>query len=126
MTSRAQERHLDSFDEYDEDENYRDFLIDHTVPQRGPPNLFDKIFIEVRQHVSFLLTTIGFSVVLVIALGKYAADMANPLHKKRSHPKVDKGWLNRITGERYSDRLEYYAEFWGYEVRPVALSKTAC
>lgn len=121
MTSRAREHDLDTFDEYDEDENYRDFLMDHTVPQYGPPNLFDKIYTEVRQHVSFLLTTIGFSMVLVIALGKYCADMANPLHHKRSHPKVDKEWMNRITGERYSDRLEYYAEFWGYEVRLLAV-----
>lgn len=56
---------------------------------------------------------------VVIAVITYITNKMNPFHKVPARAKVEKEWEERISGERYSSRAEYYANYFGYECEDI-------
>lgn len=83
----------------------------HKVGEYGDFNLVSRFYLEIRQLFMLLLTTLGLSVVMGLAIVRYL----NPFRKNYPKARVDFEYERRITGERYSERVDYYAEFWGYQ-----------
>ena len=83
----------------------------HKVGEYGEFNWFSRAYLEIRQLFMLLLTTIGLSMVMGLAILRYM----NPFRKNYPKARVDFEYERRITGERYSERVQYYAEFWGYQ-----------
>ncbi|KAK4052430.1 cholesterol esterase [Microbotryomycetes sp. JL201] len=98
---------------YDPDD--RDFVHPHEIPTYPTQNFYRRCVLNGFQIGSALGTTLGFNLIAVMAFVWYAARALNPFHKGPPKPKYDKEWERRITGERFSSRAEYYAEFYGYE-----------
>ena len=83
----------------------------HKVGEYGDFNWFSRFYLEIRQLLMLLLTTVGLSMVMGLAILRYM----NPFRKNYPKARVDFEYERRITGERYSERVQYYAEFWGYQ-----------
>ncbi|KAM0790644.1 hypothetical protein ACM66B_004505 [Microbotryomycetes sp. NB124-2] len=98
---------------YDPDD--RDFVHPHEIPNYPTQNFYRRCVLTGFQIGSAIGTTLGFNLIAVMAFVWYAARALNPFHKGPPKPKFDKEWERRITGERFSNRAEYYAEFFGYE-----------
>ena len=86
-------------------------FFDHVVAGYGNYGTFQRIRLNIRQAISFVLSTAGLGIVLVAAYFAYL----NPFKKSPPKAKTDREYERRITGERGSGRPAYYAEFWGYQ-----------
>ncbi|GAA93799.1 uncharacterized protein L969DRAFT_84752 [Mixia osmundae IAM 14324] len=95
-------------------DNGVNFLNDHDPPTYDGYNGFWRIILEMKQALSFLITAQSFAVMAFIAYPAYITSLLSPYHVRPPYGKRDKSWENRIPGERFSARAEYYAEFWGY------------
>lgn len=105
-----------SFDPHEpgvETESAGDFpaFFHHKVGDYGDFGLLSRIYLEIRQMMMFGLTTLGLTIVINLAFVRYM----NPFRKHYPKARVDFEFDRRITGERYSERVEYYAEYWGYK-----------
>ncbi|KAN0060730.1 cholesterol esterase [Thecaphora frezii] len=85
-------------------------FFDHVVADYGHYGFINKVHLNFRQLISFGISTLGVSIVLVAAYVAYL----NPFRKSPPRAKADREYERRITGERGSGRPAYYAEFWGY------------
>lgn len=85
-------------------------FFDHVVQNYGELGLFGKVQLQIRQLNSFLLTLGGLGIVLVAAFAAYF----NPLKKSPPRARGDREYERRMTGERFSGKPSYYANFWGY------------
>ncbi|KAJ1022821.1 hypothetical protein NDA18_005154 [Ustilago nuda] len=86
-------------------------FFDHVVAGYGNYGTFQRIRLNIRQAISFVLSTAALGIVLVAAYFAYL----NPFKKSPPKAKADREYERRITGERGSGRPAYYAEFWGYQ-----------
>ncbi|KAJ1579453.1 hypothetical protein NDA11_006978 [Ustilago hordei] len=86
-------------------------FFDHVVAGYGNYGTFQRIRLNIRQAISFVLSTAALGIVLVAAYFAYL----NPFKKSPPKAKADREYERRITGERGSARPAYYAEFWGYQ-----------
>ncbi|KDE09404.1 hypothetical protein MVLG_00310 [Microbotryum lychnidis-dioicae p1A1 Lamole] len=98
---------------YDPEDHH--FLNDHIVPDYPTQTFFRKCVLTGFQIGSFIGTTAGFNLIAVMAIATYVFKFINPFYKFKKRKDVDKEWELRITGERFSSRAEYYAEFFGHE-----------
>lgn len=96
-----------------EDEDVGGFpaFFHHPVGQYGNFNIFQRLYLEIRQMASFGLTSVALVVVANLAFISYF----NPFRKSPPKARTDLEFERRITGERLSGRVEYYAEYWGYK-----------
>lgn len=97
----------------------RHFLHDHTVPLYGTQSFLRRCILEGFQIGSFLTTLLGFNLLVVMAFGAHIGNKMNPFVKGPPRAKVEKDWEQRISGERYSSRAEYYANYFGYECEDI-------
>lgn len=81
-------------------------FFDHVVQRYGEFNTVDKIRLGVRQFLSFLITSVILSCVLVLSI----ANAMNPFAKRLPRSRADREYETRITGERGSARVQYYCE----------------
>ncbi|WFC97358.1 sterol esterase [Malassezia yamatoensis] len=95
----------------DEDPEAFPAFFNHEVGQFGEFNLFSRIYLEMRQMLSFSLTSLSLLLLGNLAFGMYF----NPFRKSPPKARCDPEFEKRITGERLSERVQYYAEFWGYK-----------
>lgn len=86
-------------------------FFSHRVADYGEFGVLSRIYLELRQLMMFGITTLGLMIVVNLAFMRYL----NPFRKHYPKAKVDTEFNRRITGERYSERVEYYAEYWGYK-----------
>ncbi|TKY84509.1 hypothetical protein EX895_006410 [Sporisorium graminicola] len=86
-------------------------FFDHVVADYGHYGLFQRLRLNFRQAISFLISTTALGTVLFAAYFSYF----NPFKKSPPKSKADREYERRITGERGSGRPAYYAEFWGYQ-----------
>lgn len=99
-----------AFDDYNEEPPLEMVFFDHVVQNYGEMNLFNKIRLFIRQSASFGLTLGGLGLVLVMAFAAYL----NPRKKSPPRARGDREYERRMTGERFSGRPQYYANYWGY------------
>lgn len=83
----------------------------HEIGQYGEFNLVSRLMLELQQLNMFLITSLGMTFVVIMAFARYF----NPFRKLYPKARVDFEYERRITGERYSERVQYYADFWGYQ-----------
>ena len=83
----------------------------HSVGQYGEFNFLSRMYLEIRQLFAVLVSGIALVVVANLAFMRYF----NPLRKVPPKARTDLEYERRITGERLSQRVEYYAEYWGYK-----------
>ncbi|KAM0755767.1 alpha/beta-hydrolase [Meredithblackwellia eburnea MCA 4105] len=95
------------------------YLNPHTVPLYPTPTFVRTCFLTGFQIGSFLMTSLAFNLLFFISLFSYITHKLNPFAKNPPRGKVDKEWEQRISGERFSARAEYYANFWGYECEDI-------
>lgn len=102
-----------SFPEPADDEDPEDFpaFFHHEVGHYGEYNLLSRLYLELRQMMSFIITGISFGVIVNFAFIHYM----NPFRKSPPKARCEPEFERRITGERLSERVEYYAEYWGYK-----------
>ncbi|KAJ1022440.1 hypothetical protein NDA16_003429 [Ustilago loliicola] len=86
-------------------------FFDHVVADYGNYGTFQRIRLNIRQAISFAISTAALGTVLFAAYFSYF----NPFKKSPPKAKADREYERRITGERSSGRPAYYAEFWGYQ-----------
>ncbi|KAI5477011.1 lysosomal acid lipase/cholesteryl ester hydrolase [Pseudohyphozyma bogoriensis] len=101
------------------DPNDKPCIHEHTAPQFPTRTFVRDCFLTGFQIGSFIGTTIAFNLLVVMALVTWIFNKLNPFHKHPPRPKYDKEYERRITGERFSSRVEYYANFWGYQCEDV-------
>ncbi|WFD35955.1 sterol esterase [Malassezia cuniculi] len=96
-----------------QDEEVESFpaFFHHPVGEYGDYNIFSRLYLEIRQFASLMITLQGLLIVMFLAYGRYM----NPMRKKPPKARTDLEYERRITGERLSERMEYYAEYWGYK-----------
>lgn len=80
------------------------------VPQYDEPSILTRLSLMMHQTFSDLVTGISMLVVANMAV----LWLTNPLRKRLPRARTDPEYEQRITGERLSERVEYYCEFWGY------------
>lgn len=68
---------------------------------------------------SFIGTTLAFFLIVGIAVVSAGIKKVNPFHKSPPRARVDKEFEARVSGERFSARAAYYAEYWGYKCEDV-------
>ena len=68
---------------------------------------------------SFLLTLMSFNILFVVGIAAHLGHKMNPFAKNPPRAKCSKEWEQRISGERFSNRAEYYAQYWGYECEDI-------
>ncbi|KAE8228429.1 hypothetical protein CF326_g6637 [Tilletia indica] len=84
---------------------------DQGVGQFGEFTTGTRIKTEIMQLISFGATLTGLIVVVICAYARYF----NPFKLRYNKARADREYERRITGERLSSRVEYYAEYWGYK-----------
>lgn len=82
----------------------------HEVGQYGDFNIFSRIYLELRQFLAMNIALISLVFIVIFAYARYL----NPMRKSPPKARTDLEYERRITGERLSERVEYYAEYWGY------------
>ncbi|GAA6061982.1 hypothetical protein JCM10212_005226 [Sporobolomyces blumeae] len=99
---------------YDPDD--RTFTNDAEArPNYPTQTLFRKCVLFGFQAVSFGGTSAAFGLVIVLSLISHVYRRLSPFHKDPPRPPVEEDWEERISGERFSARAQYYAEYFGYE-----------
>lgn len=86
-------------------------IYHHTVGEFGEFGPFMRLYVELRQLVMFVISSVSLGAVIPIAYAWYF----NPFRSKPPKARADIEFDERITGERLSERPQYYAEFWGYK-----------
>ncbi|GAA5851450.1 hypothetical protein JCM3766R1_000330 [Sporobolomyces carnicolor] len=98
------------------DPNDRSFTNDVTPRPNYPTQTFyRKCFLFGFQAASAAGTSAAFGLVVVLAIMSHIYRRISPFHKDPPRPPVEKDWEERISGERFSGRAKYYAEYFGYE-----------
>ncbi|WFD06276.1 sterol esterase [Malassezia vespertilionis] len=82
----------------------------HSVGDYGEFNIFSRLYLEIRQLCMFGVTSIALLFVGNLAYFRYF----NPFKHSPPKARTDSEFERRITGERLSERVEYYAQYWGY------------
>ncbi|WFD30728.1 sterol esterase [Malassezia sp. CBS 17886] len=85
-------------------------FFNHPVGEYGDFSIFARLYLEIRQMFSFGVTSMSLGFVGFLAFWRYL----NPFRTHASKAKTDREYERRITGERLSERVGYYAEYWGY------------
>lgn len=106
----AQEFFDPTFGDYEDEPPLEMVFFDHVVQNYGEMNLFNKTRLFIRQTASFFLTFAGLGIVLVVAFAAYL----NPMKKAPPRARGDREYERRMTGERFSGKPQYYANYWGY------------
>lgn len=105
----------------DEDADAFPAFFHHSVGTYGEYNLLARCYLELRQMLSFTLTSVS-----LLLLGNLAfASYFNPLRKSPPKARCDPEFERRVTGERLSERVEYYASFWGYRCEEYEITTRA-
>lgn len=89
----------------------------HPVSEYGEFGLLSRIYLELRQLFMLLVTSVSLGVIVQLAIIHYL----NPFRKMYSKSRTDTEFEERITGERLSDRIEYYCDYWGYRCEEYTL-----
>ncbi|GAA6038415.1 hypothetical protein JCM8097_007637 [Rhodosporidiobolus ruineniae] len=97
------------------DPNDRSYVHDLPRPTYPTQTFYRRCVLGGFQLASALGTALGFNLIVVIALVWNAFRKVNPLHQAPPRARVEKEYEERITGERFSTRVAYYAEYWGYK-----------
>ncbi|GAA5940671.1 uncharacterized protein JCM15063_006319 [Sporobolomyces koalae] len=98
------------------DPNDRSFTNDVDPRPNYPTQTFyRKCILFAFQAVSAGGTSAAFGLVVVLSIMSHVFRRINPFHKDPPRPPVEKDWEERISGERFSGRAQYYAEYFGYE-----------
>ncbi|GAA5897401.1 uncharacterized protein JCM6883_006688 [Sporobolomyces salmoneus] len=98
------------------DPNDRSFTNDVTPRPTYPTQTFyRKCLLFGFQAASAAGTSAAFGLVVVLAIISHIYRKVSPFHKDPPRPPVEKDWEERISGERFSGRAKYYAEYFGYE-----------
>lgn len=98
------------------DPNDQSFTNDVTNRPNYPTQTFyRKCFLFGFQAASAAGTSAAFGLVVVLAIMSHIYRRISPFHKDPPRPPVEKDWEERISGERFSGRAQYYAEYFGYE-----------
>ncbi|ORY70769.1 Alpha/Beta hydrolase protein [Leucosporidium creatinivorum] len=96
--------------------NDRSFVHPHEIPTYPTQNFYRRCVLNGFQIGSWIGTALGFNLIVVMALvWSIGRVFGRCLGRGPKPVKVEKEWERRITGERFSSRAEYYAEFFGYE-----------
>lgn len=74
-----------------------------------------KCFLFGFQAASAAGTSAAFGLIVVLSIASHIFRRISPFHKDPPRPPVEKAWEERISGERFSGRAQYYAEYFGYE-----------
>lgn len=105
-----------SSNEMNYDPNDRTSTNDVTNRPTYPTQTFyRKCFLFGFQAASAAGTSAAFGLVVVLAIISHIYRRVSPFHKDPPRPPVEKDWEDRISGERFSGRAKYYAEYFGYE-----------
>ncbi|BGP10093.1 cholesterol esterase [Rhodotorula toruloides] len=80
---------------------------------------YERCWLTGFQLGSFIGTTLAFNMIVIMSLVVYVTNKLNPLHKSPPRAKVEKEFEERITGERFSTRAAYYANYWGYDCEDI-------
>ncbi|BGP26452.1 cholesterol esterase [Rhodotorula toruloides] len=80
---------------------------------------YERCWLTGFQIGSFIGTTLAFNMIVIMSLVVYVTNKLNPLHKSPPRAKVEKEYEERITGERFSTRAAYYANYWGYDCEDI-------
>lgn len=98
------------------DPNDRAFTND-VVPRPTYPTqtFYRKCFLFGFQAASAAGTSAAFGLIVVLSIISHVYRKLSPFHKDPPRPPVEKDWEERISGERFSGRAKYYAEYFGYE-----------
>lgn len=93
----------------------------HELPRPPYPTLtfYRRCLLAGFQLGSFVGTSLAFLLIVVLSLGTAAIHKVNPFYKSPPRAPVDKEYEARVSGERFSARAEYYAEYWGYKCEDV-------
>ncbi|KAL8280822.1 hypothetical protein RQP46_006826 [Phenoliferia psychrophenolica] len=97
----------------------QNFLSPHNVPVYPTPTFVRMCILTGFQIGSFLLTLMSFNLLVVVGIGAHLGRKMNPFAKDPPRAKCSAEWEQRISGERFSSRAEYYAQYWGYECEDV-------
>lgn len=105
-----------SENEMNYDPNDRSFTND-VLPRPNYPTqtFYRKCFLFGFQAASAAGTSAAFGLVVVLAIMSHIYRRISPFHKDPPRPPVETDWEERISGERFSGRAKYYAEYFGYE-----------
>ena len=95
-----------TFEDYTHEAPLEMPFFDHVVQDYGEFGFFNRMRLRVRQGISFLLTLGALGLVVVASFVWYL----NPLAKKPPRARADREYERRVTGERGSGRVQYYAE----------------
>lgn len=98
------------FPSYEEEQPLEMAFFDHVVQDYGEMGIIGRLRLMFRQAVSFGLSLAGLGAVAFMAFVTYF----NPFKKTPARARPDREYERRVTGERFSGRVEYYAEYWGY------------
>ncbi|TNY22584.1 Alpha/Beta hydrolase protein [Rhodotorula diobovata] len=101
------------------DANDRSFV--HELPRPPYPTLtfYRRCMLAGFQLGSFIGTTLAFFLIVGVAVVSAGIKKVNPFHKSPPRARVDKEFEARVSGERFSARAAYYAEYWGYKCEDV-------
>ncbi|GAA5909956.1 hypothetical protein JCM5296_002544 [Sporobolomyces johnsonii] len=101
------------------DPNDRTFTNDLERPRYPTQTFYQRCWLEGFQLASAIGTSLTFNLIVVLAVISHVFKRINPFHKDPPRPAVEKEYEDRISGERYSARAKYYAEFFGYECEDI-------
>ncbi|CEQ40754.1 SPOSA6832_02403 [Sporobolomyces salmonicolor] len=101
------------------DPNDRTFTNDLERPRYPTQTFYQRCWLEGFQLASAIGTSLTFNLIVVLAVISHVFKRVNPFHKDPPRPAVEKEYEDRISGERYSARAKYYAEFFGYECEDI-------
>ncbi|BGP42182.1 cholesterol esterase [Rhodotorula kratochvilovae] len=101
------------------DPNDRSFV--HELPRPAYPTqtFYRRCLLAGFQFGSFLGTTLAFNLIVVMSLFAAGFKKINLFHKEPPRARVEKEFAERISGERFSARAAYYANYWGYECEDI-------
>ncbi|GAA5840703.1 hypothetical protein JCM9279_007408 [Rhodotorula babjevae] len=93
----------------------------HELPRPPYPTLtfYRRCLLAGFQLGSFLGTSLAFLLIVILSLATAAIHKVNPFYKAPPRAPVDKEYEARVSGERFSARAAYYAEYWGYKCEDV-------
>ncbi len=95
-----------TFEDYTHEQPLEMPFFDHVVQDYGSFGFLQRNRLRFRQALSFLLTLGGLGAVVALAFASYF----NPFTKRPPRARADREYERRMTGERGSGRVQYYAE----------------
>ncbi|GJN92484.1 hypothetical protein Rhopal_005514-T1 [Rhodotorula paludigena] len=93
----------------------------HELPRPNYPTqtFYRRCVLAGFQLASAIGTTLAFFLIVGLSLFTAGWHKVNPFHKGPPRARVEREYAERVSGERYSARAAYYAEYWGWRCEDV-------